>query len=187
MKPPIHCLYGNCKYTDKTAAVDDISFVRFPKPLTQRIRKRVQKWLDACGRHDITVSFVEKNYNKCYLCASHFVGGDGPTKLRPDPICFQIEEPSEDTDSNEEDCMDEDQADPGPTDKNAKVCCVNHCGSVSRRDRLTTFYPIPQDDDQLQQRWRDALRLGTGSCADDLYVCSKHFISDLKVAVLRKQ
>ncbi|XP_067679855.1 uncharacterized protein [Haliotis asinina] len=175
MKPSIHCLYGNCKYTDKTAGSDNITFVPFPKPLTQRIRKRVRKWLDACGRCDVSVSFVEKNFNKCYLCATHFVGGDGPTKLRPDPICFQIEEPSEDTDSSEEAHMYEDLS-----DRNAKVCCVDHCGSLSSRDWLTTFYPIPQDDDQLQQRWRDALRLGTGFLADNLYVCSKHFISGLK-------
>lgn len=95
MEPPIHCLYKKCKYTDKTAADDDISFVPFPKPLTPRVRTRVEKWLYACGRTDIPVSFVEKNYDRCYVCCTHFIGSDGPTKLCPDPICFLRDEPSE--------------------------------------------------------------------------------------------
>ncbi|XP_046367386.2 uncharacterized protein LOC124142775 [Haliotis rufescens] len=302
MEPPIHCLYKKCKYTDKTAADDDISFVPFPKPLTPRVRKRVEKWLYACGRSDIPVSFVEKHYDRCYVCCTHFIGSDGPTKLCPDPICFLRDEPSEDVHSDEEGPINEDQANPVsvgrarrrccvpgctmqghrkveghgvvsyhsfptlcsvqrrvwanrigreekmndsvkvcslhfspevydlrashrrclkrgalptllmPTPKsqplkssqallesevnicnamasttdeggdvqNATVCCVKDCGSVSGRDRLTTFYPIPQDDDQLQELWRDALKLGTGFLPEDGHVCSKHFISGFK-------
>ena len=76
--------------TEHAIAIVDIQIVNtwkvsfwipFPKP--KRNLEKCQRWIRACGRELFT---VEKVTRWTYICSKHFVGGQGPTDLHPDPI-----------------------------------------------------------------------------------------------------
>ncbi|XP_070544938.1 uncharacterized protein [Ptychodera flava] len=79
------CAYPLCRSDSRyqhREYMTGVSFVRFPKPVTQP--EKCDRWIRACcraddfGRHRIT--------QDTYVCSRHFVGGNGPTEDYPDPI-----------------------------------------------------------------------------------------------------
>lgn len=83
------CVYKTCSSDSRYSAKDHmkgIFFITFPKPKTNRLK--CESWLKWLGRTDYPISRVSGD---TYLCSKHFVGGKGPTKEFPDPICSQTE------------------------------------------------------------------------------------------------
>lgn len=82
------CHYGNCKSDNRYKHKDymkGITFHRVPNPQKQDIKWK--KWIIACGIED--TSAVEPYYysrTPKYVCSKHFVGGNGPTKVHPNPV-----------------------------------------------------------------------------------------------------
>ena len=58
-----------------------VFWIPFPKP--KRNLEKCQRWIRACGRELFS---VEKVTRWMYICSKHFVGGQGPTEQRPNPI-----------------------------------------------------------------------------------------------------
>jgi len=79
-----YCVYGTCKSDSRNADEDymvGVSWIPFPKPHLQA--DKCARWIKACGRSD----FKECNVKKwTYICSKHFVGGNGPTAIHPDPV-----------------------------------------------------------------------------------------------------
>ncbi|XP_048590544.1 uncharacterized protein LOC116602246 [Nematostella vectensis] len=93
-----HCCWGKCnsgsRYSERLP--ENVYFIRFPKPgafkdgmtdwqkqqETQKTEK-CKRWIHACGRKSFTLSHIKKY---TYICSLHFVGGNGPTVINPDPI-----------------------------------------------------------------------------------------------------
>ncbi|XP_045161347.2 uncharacterized protein LOC123526320 [Mercenaria mercenaria] len=79
-----HCAYGTCnsdsRYPER-AEMRDVFFIRFPKP--GKDFEKCQRWVKACCRVGFDETWVKKD---TYICSLHFVGGNGPTDLHPDPI-----------------------------------------------------------------------------------------------------
>ena len=80
-----HCCYGVCnsntRYYGKRKDMENVVFIPFPKPKTQR--EKCERWVKLCGRQHFTVNSITKD---TYMCSKHFVGGKGPTKENPDPL-----------------------------------------------------------------------------------------------------
>ena len=83
--PVKHCCYGDCnsdsRYVGRREDMENIFFIPFPKPKTQR--EKCERWIRLCGRKFFTVENVRK---ETYICSKHFVGDKGPTKENPDPL-----------------------------------------------------------------------------------------------------
>jgi hypothetical protein len=79
-----NCSYRTCnsdsRYSDREH-MKGVFWIPFPKP--KRNLDKCQHWIRACGRELFT---VEKVTRWTYICSKHFVGGQGPTDLHPDPI-----------------------------------------------------------------------------------------------------
>jgi hypothetical protein len=69
-----------CRYSDREH-MKGVFWIPFPKP--KRNLEKCQRWIRACGRELFS---VEKVTRWMYICSKHFVGGQGPTEQRPDPI-----------------------------------------------------------------------------------------------------
>ena len=63
----------------RNATSDLVKFFHFPG--TVRQKKRRQRWITSCHRGDSFVCMKDS-----YVCSLHFVGGNGPTEVDPDPI-----------------------------------------------------------------------------------------------------
>lgn len=83
--PVKHCCYGNCNNDSRYAAVrpemNDVFFIPFPKPKTQRAK--CERWVWLCSRKYFGVDNVNKD---TYMCSKHFVGGNGPSIDHLDPL-----------------------------------------------------------------------------------------------------
>lgn len=55
----------------------------FPKPKTNL--DKCMRWIKACGRPHEQLNVDRINKHKA-VCSKHFVGGNGPTTMYPDPI-----------------------------------------------------------------------------------------------------
>ncbi|XP_068760145.1 uncharacterized protein [Montipora capricornis] len=80
------CAYGTCRNDSRYPRSwkrnlngDPVKFFHFPG--AHRQNERRQRWITACHRGDTFVCTKDS-----YICSTHFVGGNGPTKEYPDPI-----------------------------------------------------------------------------------------------------
>ncbi|XP_052096605.1 uncharacterized protein LOC127731804 [Mytilus californianus] len=109
-----NCMYGVCKsdsrYPERLAE-KDVYFIPFPKPLRNRVK--CERWIRACGRHDLNVEKVTK-YS--YICSLHFVRGNGPTEEYPVPI------PAGACEAEKENFMLQNRKRRAPIDRPSLVC-----------------------------------------------------------------
>ncbi|XP_033731763.1 uncharacterized protein LOC117321455 [Pecten maximus] len=63
--------------------LDGERFILFPKPKTNL--DKCMRWIKACGRPHEQLNVDRINKHKA-VCSKHFVGGNGPTAMYPDPI-----------------------------------------------------------------------------------------------------
>lgn len=79
-----HCCHGQCNSDSRKlnkVPGNKTFFIPFPKPHIDPVK--CKRWIIACKRDN----FGEKNIAPhTYICSKHFVGGDGPTPLNPDPV-----------------------------------------------------------------------------------------------------
>ncbi|KAJ8300349.1 hypothetical protein KUTeg_021868 [Tegillarca granosa] len=59
-------------------------FIHFPTPKTDLAK--CLRWIKACSRPHEQLNVSRINQHKV-VCSKHFVGGNGPTKEFPDPVC----------------------------------------------------------------------------------------------------
>ena len=94
-----HCCWSVCnsdsRYPERLPP--ETSFIRFPKPRNvkdnmtewqkhqEQLKTEKSKiWLHACGRQEFNdVSQIKKD---TYICSLHFIGGNGPTEINPNPL-----------------------------------------------------------------------------------------------------
>lgn len=79
-----HCCYGMCSSDSRNFQKDaknQIFFVPFPKPHIDAAKCR--RWIIACKREHFDESKIRQH---TYICSKHFIGGNGPTALNPDPV-----------------------------------------------------------------------------------------------------
>lgn len=63
--------------------MNGLGWIPFPKPISQP--DKCKAWMKACGTPKD--SFNESKINRStYICAKHFIGGNGGTTEHPDPI-----------------------------------------------------------------------------------------------------
>lgn len=80
-----HCVYSECnsdsRYSDR-AHMQGVFFMPFPKP--RKIFNKCVTWVKACRRGKrFTIDDVTKD---TYICSLHFIGGNGPTEINPNPV-----------------------------------------------------------------------------------------------------
>ncbi|RWS30279.1 uncharacterized protein B4U80_10156 [Leptotrombidium deliense] len=82
------CAYGSCandsSFTNKEK-MKGVVFIRFPNAKLNEAK--CKRWVDACNRQDFSVNDVNED---TYICSKHFVGGNGPTLLNPDPVSSAV-------------------------------------------------------------------------------------------------
>ncbi len=103
-----HCCYGTCNNDSREKyKKEGVGFIPFPKPCipfrmheytgteSEHARNcqpcsKAQKWLLMCRRQDGKFQKLDDITRSTYICNTHFVGGNGPTRDYPDPICATI-------------------------------------------------------------------------------------------------
>ncbi|KAK7101626.1 uncharacterized protein [Littorina saxatilis] len=83
------CAYGLCKSDSRhygRPKMEGVAFIYFPQP--RKDKEKCKRWVRACGRPaEGAGCFTEDSVTKdTYICSKHFVAGNGPTPIHPDPV-----------------------------------------------------------------------------------------------------
>ncbi|CAC5378068.1 unnamed protein product [Mytilus coruscus] len=132
MSSSCHCK-NDGRYPERLAE-KDVFLIPFPKPLRNRLK--CERWIQACGRHDLSVEKVTK-YS--YICSLHFVRGNGPTEDYTDPI------PAGACEAEKENFMLQNRKRRAPIDRPSLVC---------RKDE-----DIRIEEERIQKEQNDTIEL----------------------------
>jgi hypothetical protein len=76
----MRCLWGLCK-SEGRQSLPGVYFVPFPKK-NDRDATKCRRWVHLCGLKNLNVDMINRT---SYVCSKHFIGGEGPTEMNPDP------------------------------------------------------------------------------------------------------